>query len=323
MGGSEPRKHHIIPAFYLAGFTMTDSQTGMLRIFDQREANRYKSIPKRACRQTDFFRVDEPGVDPNTMEKLLSWHEGEVAPFIREIGSGRVEHKRTVGEALSLAAVIVVRNRRGRRIIQDNARATIAKKLRSGEIAPDQWESLRASELRHGATPDEVPDYGDARDRLLKGEWFPRGPIAPAIGIIPELQEWLMKTLHQQHWELHITDSTTNGGFITSDSPVALGQLEALSGRDYVFRNPFEEITFPVSRNAALVSYPGARDSSCEATDAIVAHVNTRTMYYSDRLIFHAQDDFILEDPEKNIRKGSEGMKLIAEAKRRGFRLGL
>lgn len=323
MGGSEPRKHHIIPAFYLAGFTVTDSQTGMLRIFDQRDAKSYKSIPRMACRQTDFYRVDEPGVDPNAMEKLLSWHEGEVAPFTREVGAGRVEHKRQVGEALSLAAAIAIRDRRGRRMIQDNARGTIASKLRSGEVMHEQWESLRASELRHGATPDEVPDYDDARDRLLKGEWFPRGPVAPTIAIIPELQESLMETLHQRHWELHVTDSTTNGGFITSDSPVAFGQLEALSGSHYVFRNPFEEITFPVSRNAALVSYPGARDGSCEATDAIVAHVNTRTMYHSDRLIFHSRDDFLVEDPARRIRQGSEAMKLIAEAKRRGFRLGL
>jgi ketosteroid isomerase-like protein len=79
------------------------------------------------------------------------------------------------------------------------------------------------------------------------------------------------------------------------------------------------EITFPVSKDAALVAYPGARASNSVATDEIVAHVNARTVHMTDGVIMHAHDDFLIHRSKGEIRKGSEYFHYIRESKRRGI----
>jgi hypothetical protein len=318
---SEPRKHHIVPAFYLAGFTKTGSPTGTLHVFDYASGKRYRSTPRKACRETDFYRVDEPGEDPYLIEKVMSWHEDVVAPYVRQVGSGRASNKRQVGETLALAALLAVRSRRGRHQLEVTLATGLAMRLRRGEVTPEQWEHLRQAELRNGATPDQVPEYQAAKGQLLNGEWFPRAPAVLVVGLIPEAQNGFMKMLLGRHWELHATDSTKNGGFISSDSPLVWGDLEEIveeivAGRQQSLADHNIEVTFPVSRNAALISYPDAHDANCTATDEIVAHVNMRTLQLSMGLVFHAHEDFLLRRQSGDIRQGSEYFAYVAYVRR-------
>ena len=321
MAASEPRRHHIVPAFYLAGFTATDSRTGRLHVFDYASGERYPSTPRKACRETDFYRIEEEGADPNVIEKLMSWHEGVTAPHVKQVGTGRVTNKREVGETLALAALQAVRSRRGRSQLQTAIAQRLGMQLRRGEVTREQREHLRASEMRNGATTQEVPGFNEAKERLLSGEWFPRAPAVLVVGLIPEAQGGLMKTLHDRHWEVHVTDSAENGGFICSDSPLVWGDLEmAMAGHQQSVTDASVEITFPGSRNVALVSYTGARDSTCTATDDIVAHVNARTVRLSTGLMFHAYDDFMLHrGDQRAMRRGSEFFDYVAYARRRGL----
>jgi hypothetical protein len=220
MTTSEPRKHHIVPTFYLTGFTKSGSPTGTLHVFDYASGKRYRSTPRKACRETDFYRVEEPGADPYLIEKVMASHEDVVAPHVRQVASGSASNKRQVGETLALAALLAVRSRRGRHQMEVALAIGLGMRLRRGEVTPEQWEQLREAELRNGATPDQVPEYQEAKERLLNGEWFPRAPTVLVVGLIPEAQDGLMKTLLGRHWELHATDSTKNGGFICSDSPL-------------------------------------------------------------------------------------------------------
>ncbi len=317
---SEPRKHHVVPAFYLAGFTPSASPTGALQVFDYASGKRYRSTPRKVCRETDFYRVEEPDVDPNLIEKLMSWHEGIVAPYVQQGATGSVTDKRQVGETLALAALLAVRSRRGRSQMQRSLAVGLGMRLRGGEVTREQWEKLRQSELRNGATPDQVPAFEEAQDRLLSGEWFPRAPAVLVIGLIPEAQARFMQLLLHRHWELHVTDSATNGGFITSDSPLVWGDLEeSVAGRQQSLNDHSIEITFPVGRNAALVSYPEARDATCHATDDLVAHVNMRTLQLTSGLVFHAHDDFLLRRRAGDIRAGSEYFSYVADARGRGI----
>jgi hypothetical protein len=317
---SEPRKHHIIPAFYLAGFTVSGTQSASLQAFRYATGKRYVTTARKACRETDFYRVEEPGVDPNYIEKLMSWHEGVVAPHVQQVATGTVRDKRDVGETLALAALLAVRSRAGRRQMEGTLAVGLGLRLRRGEVTRKQWEQLRSSELRNGVPEEELPDFEQARDRLLRGEWLPRAPTVLVAGLIPEMQERFMQMLLHRHWELHVTDSLKNGGFITSDSPLVWGDLEELvAGRRQALDEHDLEITFPVGRNAALVSYPEARDATCDATDDVVAGINMRTLQLSDGLVFHAHDDFLLRRRAGDVRPACEYFNYVADARRRGI----
>lgn len=79
----ERRKHHLIPAFYLAGFTTTGTRDGVLHVFDYERRKRYKTTPLKALRETDFYKIDLPGVDPNEIERVLAEHESVVGRAFR------------------------------------------------------------------------------------------------------------------------------------------------------------------------------------------------------------------------------------------------
>jgi hypothetical protein len=251
----------------------------------------------------------------------MAEHEALVAPFVQHIAkTGTVTHKRQVGEALALAALVAVRNRRGRHQIQIALAAGLAKRLRSGQVTPAQWEQLRASEIRHGADPNDIPRLDEAVGRLRDGTWFPKAPNVLTVGLIPDAQDAMLKRLQKRHWELHITDSTTNGGFICSDSPLVWGDLGHISaGGQPSLEDPEIEVTVPVSRKAALVSYPAARDGTIEATEEVVAHVNMRTLQLSMGLVFHSDDDFLLRRGSGVIARASEYFAYVQDARARGI----
>ncbi|MGY1988349.1 DUF4238 domain-containing protein [Blastococcus sp. SYSU DS0669] len=320
MPTSEPRKHHIIPAFYLAGFASPQSRTGRLRVFDYATGKTFVSTPKKVCRQTDYYRVEGVEPDPNATEKLLAWHEGVVAPHVQAVASGRITEKRQVGETLALAASLAVRNRQGRERLNTTMSMNIGMKIRQGHVSNEQWEMLRATAILNGGDPEDYPELDEATQKLLNVEWFPRAPDFLAIGTIAEAQEVAMNALTSRHWEAHVTDASTNGGFICSDNPLVWGDLDRMAAGHVASLDEADiEITFPVSKNVALVSYPGARDSTCATTDEGVARINARTLHLSSGLIFHSQQDFLLRKPSGELGRGSEFVRYVQVSRRRGI----
>lgn len=317
----QPRQHHIVPAFYLAGFTPALSPNGSLWVFRYDNAAYYRTSPRKACRQRDYYRfASDRGGDEYYMERVLAWHEDVVAPFVRQLAAdGRVTDRKQVAEAISLAAVLIGRGRAGRRRLKVTLATNVVKALRGGTVTREEWNRYRADELANGAPPDECPEYEVARDRALGGGWMPRAPRALLLGLIPDAQDRLMSLLSGREWQLMVTQSDVNGGFVTSDGPVVWGDLDrAAAGSGANIDDPDVEITFPVSKDAALVAYPGARVRNSVATDEIVAHVNARTVHMTDGEIMHAHDDFLIRRSSGEIRKGSEYFHYIRESKRRG-----
>jgi hypothetical protein len=304
----EPRKHHLIPSFYLAGFTASGTRDGTLHVFDHTRRKRYKTTPLKASRETDFYKIDVPGVDPNEIETALARHETVVAPFVQKIATGgRADHRREVGEALALAASIMVRSRWARTIVQQRVATDLVMRLRQNGITQAEWDRLREAMLNAGNTERDAPDYATAVYRARSGYWMPPVPPTAHAEAIPLLQPEIMKILHDRDWELHATHSTDQGGFICSDAPLTWGDpRERLKGRLAPLTDPNVEVSFPLSRSVALVSYPGAYNGNKATTDQIIAHVNTRPLFLSTGLIFHASDSFLLEQEHGQIRTSDE-----------------
>ncbi len=322
-----PRKHHIIPAFYLTGFTARQSQSNVLHVFDYTSGKRYLSTPLKACRESDFYRVEEPGYDVNHTELALGDVEATLAKSVKLVASGAVADRPTIAQTLEFSALCAGRNRRARQQTGPTLAASIASRLRRGEMSREEWEKIRASELRNGANAAEVPPYDEAVKLLLDTQWFPRAPTVLQVGLVFEAAEGLRRVLMKKRWETHVTDPSKNGGFVCSDNPLVWGDINVMATRlrDLKLKRPVSlsddgiEVTFPVSRSVALVSYSSARESRCQTTDKIVAHVNSRTLHASDNLIFHAYDDFLTEQKHNVIRNGSEYFAYVAEARRKGI----
>jgi hypothetical protein len=319
MDVAAPRQHHILPVFYLAGFTDTGSADGRLHVFDYFQDKHYTSSPRRVCRQRDFYRIAEPGVDPNIIEKDMADLEQLVAPVLqRTREAGRVRHAKDVGALLSLAALIAARNRRARYQLSSGLSDSLRRHLAAGNIGRAKWDKIRGSQRRYFPDADELPEYDRAVALSQEEGWVPPAPEILKVGLIPEAQESILLRLQDRRWEAMATDWTSNGGFIASDSPLVWGSLEQLEDQLTSLQDPDLEITFPISRSLALVSYPGARHRNCGATDAIVAHVNMRTLQLSMGLVFHPAKEFLLRRANGQIGPASNYFQCVTDARSRG-----
>ena len=106
------------------------------------------------------------GVDPNLIAKCPPTRVRSRRRFSRS--AGQVSDRRAIAETLDLAALLAVRSRWGRKQpeLEIALAAGLPRRLGQGDVSRDQWEQLRESELRNGATPDRVPLYEQAITRL-------------------------------------------------------------------------------------------------------------------------------------------------------------
>src|SRR5438552_1750241 len=99
------RQHHILPAFYLAGFSDTGTRDGIVHVFDQPRGLHYKGKPDSVGSERDFYGIHAPAVDPQELERSLSELESELAPVLqRVIKARRPSSPYELGELLSLVA---------------------------------------------------------------------------------------------------------------------------------------------------------------------------------------------------------------------------
>jgi hypothetical protein len=74
---SAPRKHHLVPASYLARWAVD----GQIRVTEVDSRNSYTTAPNKAARETDVYRLEHEQVDPE-----------QVPPLLMETVLGRLEH---------------------------------------------------------------------------------------------------------------------------------------------------------------------------------------------------------------------------------------
>jgi hypothetical protein len=319
---AEPRQHHILPVFYLAGFTYTGTAQDHVHVFDYLRTKKYKTTPRQVCREKDFFRIHEPGEDPFQIEKEMAQFEGLVAPILDNVRRrGKIKKGGEASDIVNLAALIAARDRRGRYLLSTGLAQSLKEHLLAGKISREKWEKIRGAELRAGIDPSQVPPYEEALVLLQAGEWEPLAPRILQVGMIPEAWNWIAETLREKPWDLIRTDSQKTGGFICSDSPLVWGSLdEIIDGRlNTSLEEKGIEVTFPVSKDLALVSWSGARRSNGIAPRELVGHINMRTLQLGMGLVFYSGADFLLRPRKGQLRKGSEYFAFVEQARRDGM----
>jgi hypothetical protein len=82
----EPRAHHFVPQFWLAGFTDTGEKNGRLWVTDLKRKKQWITNPQNAGHRRDFYRVSDPAFkDPVAFEKAFAAIEGAIAPLFQAL----------------------------------------------------------------------------------------------------------------------------------------------------------------------------------------------------------------------------------------------
>ncbi len=313
----EPRQHHVIPAFYLAGFTDTGTKDGRLHVFDYTRKRRYSLKPEKVARERDFYRIFKPGLDGYAVEKdLLSRLETELAPVLRRVSESNMASPEELGGLLSLAAMVYVRGRRGLERVYLGVEDQMRSGLADGTLTPEAWKEVRELHELAGEEDPEMTQiiYEEARRRSREDDaWSPVAPRDYVLARIDELynrvRDALIPDTREDHiWSLAVAVPGA-GEFVASDSPLnwmpalpweqGYVKVEGLDDLDEGRRldNPDLTITFPVNKKLALITRPSDRGSErrhfhYKARAELVAWVNTRTQLASLGTLYSASEDF-------------------------------
>ncbi len=163
--------------------------------------------------------------------------------------------------------------------------------------------------------PDAPLGFEDARSRLHEDAWFPRAPEVLKVGLVPTMQRIVFEHLASRTWSLG--RAAGSGGFICSDTPLVWGSADP-GGRDASLADPSVDITFPLSKDLALITRDD-RQGTYEAVDFVVAWVNTRTLFASLGMLYFATDDFLLLRGDGSMWHGVDYFAYIEHARRGGI----
>ena len=171
--GQEPRRHHLLPRFYLQRWAVEDR----VRVIDlERNRNAYEPAPEQAAIETDFYRLpDADGVSPVYWEAWLSQVEGHAASAFQVLDTDRpgdLDEEQHQWLALFLATQMT-RGRKARekrramlaeeltQLLDAYGPEQLADELRQGDLfaygADDSLETIMADVERFRADPSQLP----------------------------------------------------------------------------------------------------------------------------------------------------------------------
>lgn len=304
---SEPRQHHLLPEFYLAGFADTGTRDGMLHVFDQRRSRRYRARPKQVARERDFYRIEVPDEDQHLIEKNPARLEGELAPTLRKVTDTDMVRYEDIADLLSFASMVQVRGRRG----LERAYLVLEERMRSGledgSLPWDEWERMVDAHRCEGTgATTTMLTYGEARRRIVGGVWSPIAPRELVLGMLPDMQRAILDALVPHVWSLAVARPDA-GEFICSDSPLAWSRVEPWEPgfkEDESLDDLDLTVTFPLNKKLALITRPYDRGQKERyryfVGPEVVAWVNSRTHLYSLGTLYSPSWDFGL------LKKGNE-----------------
>ncbi|MDP9224637.1 MAG: DUF4238 domain-containing protein [Actinomycetota bacterium] len=319
MARSEPRRHHILPVFFLAGFTDTGQRTGKLHVHDYFRNRRYRAGPVDVANERDFYRVYEPNEDPFVVEKDLARLEAMLSAVLRRVvAAGAISGRNDLGAVLSFVALTHARGRKGRERLSKSMQQTMAEKLRAGLVTAAQWEAMTEAEVRAGVPRESIPSLAEAKRLVWITEWQPEAPEVLKTGLIGEVQDILLPSLEARTWSL-AKASPDSGGFICSDSPLQWGARDPWDRENAHARidDVTQPITFPLTKDLALITRDDGRPGTYLAVPHVVAWVNARTHLGSLGVIYSSSEDFLLLRAD-GLGHGLDYFAYVEEMRRRG-----
>lgn len=218
-GGTPPRKHHLVPASYLRRWAESDQ----IRVTVIDESHSFRTAPAKAARETDFYRLEHPDVDPNELppllfETMLSKVEGNAKTVIDGlIAHGRLDRIAPEQAALFAWHVALTLTRGKAFRAEQEEMLTDFYRLRYAKVS-DQGIHAQLRRAGIDATPEEVARHRLFLDELQAGDIRVQRPDAASVALSAQMAQPLGERLFDRVWVVHRTPPI----LVTCDEPVVI-----------------------------------------------------------------------------------------------------
>lgn len=294
-----PRRHHVIPKFYLGGFTCSSRSDGALWVLDLETGNGWKATPENSAHRRDFYRIHlADGEDPNEFEtQVLAQLEALYAPAVqRIIQSSCIPSDEDLNFLINFISLMAVRVPGARDAINNLGAGCSKALLRSVIRTPEGFHAALIEMRRRGIDVSDVPPFermreficSDRYDMIPPHNWFVQHMITCNDIILPQLA--------RRRWSI-VSAGDEACDFICSDRPVALNWAIAvpppLRGTYPGFGTRDSVLTFPLNRRVAVIGTLDGRRPVRELNRHDAAWFNAMTLRYATRYLFSSQEDFL------------------------------
>lgn len=311
----QPRKHHFVPQFYLAGFTKNNSKDGHLYVLDREQRNTWKSTPKGTAHKRDFHAIEPgPDGDPMAVEKALAQLEGQwSATLSAVIETKAIPNGEAFDDLMTFVAFLAVRVLRIRDVLSDGIDRISKAEIGAMLSTKNGQEHFRKTlvELGHEMSDDEFDElvsFGQS------GEYDVDFDQTWHVQEMFRMAEVLVPVLSLRKWCLWIADETAPD-LICSDSPVAPTWVVPPPGpMTPAFGTPNTIVSLPLNRRIALVSMIEEELPAMSLDRNGVAAVNSMTAMYANQL-YSSEEDFVWTMADRRVGDASQLLAALAEKK--------
>jgi hypothetical protein len=269
---NQPRKHHYVPQFYLAGFTASGTVEGDLHVVDTTLLKSWVAKPKDAAHKRDFHKVEtSPTNDAMTVEKNLGELEGKWSGVLRKVlEQHSLPNDEDFADLMVFIAFMAVRVPR----IRDKT-SDFLDEVRKKEDFAREWLK------QQGQCVDPAPatDFGE-----FDQTWHVRNMICAAIDLAP--------LLSLRIWNLWVAEDHAPD-LICSDCPVAPRWASPVQGPySPAFGTLSTIVSLPLSKRMAMVSMLEVNVGTRTLGRNEVAQLNSATAMYA-RQLYCPESDFV------------------------------
>ncbi|MDA8075029.1 MAG: DUF4238 domain-containing protein [Actinomycetota bacterium] len=213
---SAPRKHHLVPASYLARWATNDR----IRMTFTADKKSVLTAPAKAARETDFYSLAGDGIDPDDvppllLETVLSHVEGEGKSLIDVLLR---EGPRGLGaeDAVHMATYLGFQMTRGRSFRLQAASLTNQALLLTVDGLTDEGIERRFQAQGREATPAAMAETRQALDAWKTGDFKAQPERAELAGLSAKFAVDLGLWFLGRSWRIY----RSGRSLITSDDPV-------------------------------------------------------------------------------------------------------
>ena len=290
---SPPRRHHYVPAFYLAQFTIEGSRNGRLFVFDQHRLNSWLSTPDGTAHQRDFYAIDiGSDVHPATFEaKVLSELDGKSSSIVHKLLSDK---EAPTGEDLNVllnfVAVSMARIPRTRQLVDQVASHEAYEEVKALISTEEDWQHfLSLSQNESGQLSEE--DARKYRQSILDGAYDITLDNTSHVQQIIELVDQSLPLLADRRWSVGFAAENTPD-FVCSDVPVSLAPNSSFTDSDVMhLANNHTYVLMPLSRRAALIGSYEEWPRAFRFSESGVLSLNSLTIRESNQ-VFSTTENF-------------------------------
>jgi hypothetical protein len=315
----EPRKHHYLPQFYLAGFTASGRADDYLHVLDTQGLRQWKATVPNVAHERDLYRLDG-NEEPGALERALATVETDLSPAVKRLAqTGTFTNDDDKVKVLNFVALMASRvplvMDQPNQMADDIGKAM----LREEVTTPERWAAACGGLATAGVDTSSLT-YEQMKEFVERGEYSIHLGQNTVLSMMLDQVDTILPWLCCRSWTVAVAEGD-GANFVCSDRPVSL--VWTTNNRPQWAVSPgfgllWVTVVMPISKNVAIIGTFGPAPKILRLGMRDVAVTNSDTGSHG-HYILSTEADFCWLDSDGQVRRTTDLIAALQE-KRAGGR---